>query len=436
MPFGYVEAGAAVVGAASALSSSGGQSQQPSAAGWNENAAGLEDIIAASNPQYNPYADYGTAYQQQTNQAGALGQQAVDMSNSWNAAQTALGGQQTALSGQIGQAAQNYLGSGNQAQYLQAMNALVPGYQSAGGSAFGLGNQLASQIPGAQAYGNQIMQTAFDPQNALYNQQNQLQQQQQLANQAQRGLTMSPVGAELSTQANQNFNIGWQNNQLQRQTAGLSAYDANNASIAGLAQGANQSYSQGLQDFTSAAGIPYNAAQQVYTNNQAAYANQQQALAAQYAAQLAAQQAGQQGWTDQTTAFTGQQQALANQSNNLSAGNAWLQQQAQNAIGYYNGSVPSYNQPTASAANGYAGLGNFLGSQGGNLQQLATGIQSQVAPTYAQQSAAALADPNVTNMQSVYSIPGTTPYDPVALYGAAATDTASADAAGFALLGG
>ena len=397
MPFGYVEAGAAVAGAVGSLTSKGGGSggQPMTAAGNVSNALGLQGILEQSGQQNNPYNQFGSDWASQYGQSQALGSQATNMANQFNAGAQQLYNTQQGLSGQETAASNAYLNSGQQGAYQQAMNQLQPGYYGAGQQAFNIGNQLYGQMGQAQQYGNQIMQTAFDPQNALYAQQFQQQQQQSDANQAMRGLATSGVGAELSNQADLNFNTNWQNQQLQRQVTGLQAYDQNNQSIAGLGQGANQSYTTGLQDYTTGAGIPYNTAQTIYNNNQAANGNQQSALSAQQAAFLAQQNTAQQGYANQTAALTGQQQALANQQNNFSAGNAWQQQQIQNLLGYGQGTVNPYGAgQQAATANGYAGLGNYLGSGAG--QQMINQVQGAFNPSYTQQQNAALSNPNVT----------------------------------------
>ncbi len=434
MPFGYVEAGAAVVGAVGSLTSkSGGQS--PSQAGWITNAMALTDMMGTSDAnQFNPYNVYGNDWAQQYQQAQGLSNQAAANVQQFNQTAQQLYNQQSGLSGQITDASNQYLNSGQQQQYQQAMNALQPAYYGAGQQAMNIGNTLYGQMGQAQQYGNQVMQTAFDPQQALYNQQFQLQQQQALANQSSRGLGMSGVGAELSNQADQNFNINWQNQQLSRQIAGLGAYDTNNQSIAGLGQGANQAYTVGLQDFTTGAGLPYNAAQTIYNNNQQAYLNQQAALQAQQAQFAAQQQTAYQGLGTQAQMLTGEQQALANQQNNMAAGNAWYQQQEQNLMGYFNGSVPSWGQgQQAAIQNGYAGLGQFLGS--GTGQQLIGNGQSGVSGAY-----------NNAYINSLYNNGDSYDYlanqgnyvNPYANASAYSMPTSSAynDVAGFAALGG
>lgn len=438
MPFGYVSAGASVVGAIGSLSS-GGSGNSPSQAGWQANAMALTDLVGENDINNNPYT-FQPQWADQTQQAQGLQSQAGAMANQFNTGQQGLTAQQNALSGQVTNASNAYLNSGNQGQYQSAMNALQPAYYGQGNMDMGVAGSLYGQMGQAQAYGNQIMQTAFDPQQALYGQQYQLQSQQTAANQASRGLTMSPVGAELSNQADQNFNINWQNQQLARQTAGLAAYDTNNQSIDALGQGAVLAGQQGLTNYTTGAGIPYNTAQTIYNNNQAAYGNQQTALTAEQAAYLQQQQTAQQGFSNQAQALTGSQQALMNQQNNLSASNAFFQQNASNLMNYYNGSAPaSMGGNSGSVANGYAGLGNYLGSNSfqqalGNGQ---TGLSGAYNNAYINSTAnngdnfdylANQGSNAYTGTSSPYSIPTSGAFD--------SATTGAGDLAGFAALGG
>jgi hypothetical protein len=89
----------------------------------------------------------------------------------------------------------------------------------------GMQNQLYS---GAQ----NVMNTAFDPQQSLYNRTQQQVGDQINAGQAQRGLGTSGVGASEYNQGMSNFNIDWQNQHLARQAQGLqSASGASNAGV-------------------------------------------------------------------------------------------------------------------------------------------------------------------------------------------------------------
>src|SRR5215469_614494 len=119
-------------------------------------------------------------------------------------------------------------------------NQLVPGAQSiiANQQAPQIGQQIMYGVGGAlpnaiaqanqaagnlYGYGNQILNTAFDPQSALFNQlQNQVSQQAQAAN-AAAGLGSSAYGASQVGNTLSNFDINWQNQQLARQAQGLSS---------------------------------------------------------------------------------------------------------------------------------------------------------------------------------------------------------------------
>lgn len=87
---------------------------------------------------------------------------------------------------------------------------------------------------GILPYVNQALQQGFDPQNALFNKLFQQQQDQSRAENAASGVATTPYGAALATQGDQNFDLAWQQQQLQRQATG-----ANTASqLAGAGMGA------------------------------------------------------------------------------------------------------------------------------------------------------------------------------------------------------
>jgi hypothetical protein len=111
----------------------------------------------------------------------------------------------------------------------------APGYMNAAtqaGAQYGyLGQQLNNaagiqfgQQQGLINAGQQVYNTAFDPQTALYNRTAQQLQDQTGATNSMYGLGASGAGAGIANQALSNFNIDWQNQQLQRQTQGLQAY--------------------------------------------------------------------------------------------------------------------------------------------------------------------------------------------------------------------
>jgi hypothetical protein len=113
----------------------------------------------------------------------------------------------------------NYSGGYRQAanQAGQQYGALGSQLQNAAGLQFG-------QQQGLINAGQQVYNTAFDPQNALYNRTVQQLQDQTGATNSMYGLGSSAAGAGVANQALGNFNIDWQNAQLQRQLSGLQGY--------------------------------------------------------------------------------------------------------------------------------------------------------------------------------------------------------------------
>lgn len=130
------------------------------------------------------------------------------------AAQGMAGAQQAAQFG--GQAAQNQFGLGGNLEQL--------------------GQQVSESGQPLLQGANQVMNTAFDPQSALYQRTLQQQQQQMQAMNAQSGLGGSPYAAGLNAQNLQNFNISWQAQQLQNQIGGLNAASGAYGQYGALAQ--------------------------------------------------------------------------------------------------------------------------------------------------------------------------------------------------------
>jgi hypothetical protein len=115
--------------------------------------------------------------------------------------------------------------------------------QAGGLNAFGAGG-------GLYGAGGNVLNTAFDPQSALYSRTlQQLQDQVRTAN-AAAGVGTTPYGAGLEGQALSNFNIDWQNQQLQRQLAGLGGAGAAFGQAQGMQAAAPGQYMAG-------AGLPY-----------------------------------------------------------------------------------------------------------------------------------------------------------------------------------
>jgi len=199
-----------------------GQQFAPLAAGTINNVAG------------NPYFDQAL----QGAQTGAgYGQEAAqgafnfeNFLNTIPSTLTGLAGQQLGYAGDL-----SNLG-GQVAGYMPQVAGLAGQAAGYAPEVAGLARQAAGYAPQAAAYApqvgagiaplqqaaGQVLNTAFDPRQAIYNQLlNQTQQESAVSN-AQSGV-YGPYAAGVSNDATRNLNLDWQNQQLTRQTQGLGA---------------------------------------------------------------------------------------------------------------------------------------------------------------------------------------------------------------------
>lgn len=184
------------------------------------------------------------------NQAGAD-------SSYWNTAQQ-LTGYGNNLADTLAPQYLSYL-SGWQAGSPQFQAAQNNGAASAGNYLLGLGPQLEQNAGALGTAGSAVLNTAFDPQNALYNRTQQQTTDQANAINAMYGLSSSPYGAGVANQANENFNIDWQNQQLARQAQGIQSAGAAFTGQAGLGQA-------GASDTFQGASLPYQTYNQQYND--------------------------------------------------------------------------------------------------------------------------------------------------------------------------
>lgn len=145
--------------------------------------------------------------------------------------------------------------------------------QQAAQSATQAGQQIQgygqSLVPLAQGIAN----TAMDPQQALYARTQQQLQDQTRASSEARGIDSTPYGAGLENQAMSNFNIDWQNQQLQRQISGDQAAGGL-VNQAGSMVGAGQGLINAAPGaYNSASAMPYNTAQGIGQGQQSAISN-------------------------------------------------------------------------------------------------------------------------------------------------------------------
>lgn len=209
---------------------------------------GLEKLFGSSGTSSFQMPGMGTAA------GGALG--GISGLNQYNIYGQDLGTAQNLTSNIINNPFQGALQSG----------AGVAGgmYTGAGTNAYNAG---ANQYGGAgqlQNYAGQVFQTAMDPQNQLYARTLQQTQDQQNAVNAASGVGTTPYGAGIANQNLENFNIDWQNNQLQRQTTGLNAAGTALNTAGNLNQGAAGLQTMGAGSYLQGAGIPYATANSIY----------------------------------------------------------------------------------------------------------------------------------------------------------------------------
>lgn len=123
---------------------------------------------------------------------------------------------------------------------------LMAAAQSYGQSQQGI-NNVNNQNATLMNAAGQTLNTAYDPQQALYDRSFQQMQEQTNAINAQNGVAGSPFAAGLAGDQARNFNIDWQNAQLARQEGALSAYGG--AETTG-ANALNSSLGQQASDYT------------------------------------------------------------------------------------------------------------------------------------------------------------------------------------------
>lgn len=157
---------------------------------------------------------------------------------------------------QVQNAAQNIVNNPYNPQALQGAQAGAGLYGSAvptlqPGIA-GMASAGQNLLSGA---GN-VLNTAFDPQNALYNRTQQKVLDASNVARSMAGVAGTPYGAGLNTKALSDFNIDWQNQLLNRELAGLSGAGTA-ATTGGNLYGAGNNLAGALSSgLTSTAGLP------------------------------------------------------------------------------------------------------------------------------------------------------------------------------------
>ena len=163
-------------------------------------------------------------------------------------------------------------------------NPATSGYQNAGTTAGGAFNTLGQQggnfsnllntsALSSLGAGANVANMGLDPQKALYGQQ--LQQTNDQANvaNAQYGLQGQQAAGNVN-QADQNFNTGWENQQLQRALSGLSGLDTNMGAVGAAGTTANNVGVSGAGNLLQGGQTPYGVNQTVGDNQETALLQQ------------------------------------------------------------------------------------------------------------------------------------------------------------------
>lgn len=169
------------------------------------------------------------------------------------------GGIQSYLNGTIPGLNNYNLGGQNLGQYQGALQSTInnpfaspaiQGAQTFGNQAGANAWNIGSTVPGSIGAAGQIMNTAFDPQNALYGRTAHNVSEQSLAGLEGSGIASTPWGQGVYGNTMSNFNIDWQNQQLGRQTQGA-------AGAEGLLTNAGQNASGAFNLGSMGAAAPY-----------------------------------------------------------------------------------------------------------------------------------------------------------------------------------
>lgn len=142
-------------------------------------------------------------------------------------------------------------------QYQAGSNTAAPMGQAAAQSAYGAGQYFQNAGQSLVPYAQQVANTAFDPQNALYDYTRQKLVDQTRAGQAARGVATTPYGAEGEADQLRKFNIDWQNQQLNRQIAGGQAAGGIIGQGGQVAGGGAAMSASAIPQYVQSGGLPY-----------------------------------------------------------------------------------------------------------------------------------------------------------------------------------
>lgn len=204
--------------------------------------------------------------------------------------------------------------------------------------------------------GNTILETSMDPRGVLKNRMQHDLTEQQRAAQYARGIQSTPYGAALENEANNKFEMDWQNEQLARQAQGLQSAQ----SAYGNSQGMGMNYTNTFRDLlgsraqtylNTTSGAQGQMSDYLDTGNRSAAANTQNvgqsvqnAMGFAQGSANAAYQAGQMPYGAYQQVYGNQLGALQGYQNVNSNYLQGLNQLQSNALGYMNQGQGAQNQ--------------------------------------------------------------------------------------------
>lgn len=200
-------------------------------------------------------------------------------------------------------------------------NSVAQQSQGVGQNQISTGQGLTNLGGMAQPLATQIAQSAFDPQQTLYNQGYQQNLDQQNAINSMNGVSGSPYAAGVTGQSAQNFNTNWQNQQLSREATGAGAISQLGSFASGVGTSGSNLQNAGLTTQAQGSALPSN----TYLTQENANIAALQALLQGYASQTGNATAGaaaSQGYLATGQSATSGAQAAVSQ-NNAQANAAW-----------------------------------------------------------------------------------------------------------------
>lgn len=223
---------------------------------------------------------------------------------------------------------------------------------NAGAGATNIGNldlsnaqAIGGTVPGTISAAQQVLNMGMDPRGDLYRMLAQQTADKANVQNYQSGVGNTPYGASVANNANTNFNMSWQEQQLQRAIQGLQGYDAGIAGAGAAGTQASNLGSTGAGLIQQGGALPYQAANTITNDQNTALTNLLAILQGKGTYDL--------GGTSSLLDYLG---LGAQQSNQQAANNAAAMKTSQSGIGSLLGAVAPYALAAATGGTSLAAL--------------------------------------------------------------------------------